>query len=215
MNRIAALLAIAATALLAGCPSPAMNLARARSAGPGNYEMMPFLAVVGGKAQHADRADVLEGFGIDAGLMARLGVTEWLEFGLMGSAAESGYVRFDTKLTFVDTPGFAMAVAPGIATHIQLALSGQPAIELRAPLLLDIELGKGVALVLGPSYLANLYVDSTRGTYWEHWVGASIGVDIPFGKHVRLFPEVSMPFPIDSRWDVIAVTIAIAPVIEL
>ncbi|GMV38341.1 MAG: hypothetical protein AMXMBFR64_00570 [Myxococcales bacterium] len=212
MNRLFPLVALT---LLSGCPSPAMNLTRARSAGPGAIEVLPFVAVVAGKAERADREGVIEGFGLDGGVGARFGLTEWLELGLMASAAEAGYVRFDTKLTFVDTPDFAMAVAPGVASHIQLSLDGDPAVELRAPLLVDVELGRGIALVLGPSYLANLYVAPNGDTTWEHWVGASIGVDIPFGKGVRLLPEVSMPFPLDSRWDAIAVTIAFAPVIEL
>lgn len=200
---------------LAGCPSPAMNLARARSVGPGNIELAPFLAVTGGEATNARTGSHENGFGINGGLGARFGATEWLDVGLVGSAEEFAYLRVDTKLTVLDLPEVALALDPGVAAHLALAVDGLPAVELRAPVLLDVELGKDVALVFGPSYTAMLYVEPNRQAVWEHWLGVSVGLDIPFGKHVRVMPEVSVPIALDARWDVIAFTLALAPIIEL
>ena len=190
-----------------------MNLTRARPVGAGDIEVLPFVALVGGRAQDAARDVDMLGFGVNAGLAARFGLTDWMDLGVLGSAEQSGYLRLDTKLTMVDEPAAAFAVLPGISSHVFAAASGEPALELRAPLLLDVELGGGIALVLGPSYTAMLYIDGDRTT-WEHWLGASVGLDIPFSPHVRVLPELSVPIVLDGRWQVYAVSIALATVME-
>lgn len=209
------LLALALLPWLAGCPSPAMNLVRARSSGEGGIELMPFVAMTGGEATNTKTASVENGFGVNAGLAARFGVNDWFEVGLLGSAEESAYLRVDTKFTMLNLPEVALAIDPAVASHLASAPDGQPAVELRAPLLLDVELGKDVALVFGPSYTAMLYVEPTGATVWEHWAGVSVGLDIPFGHHVRVMPEISVPIAIDARWQVLAFTIALAPIMEL
>jgi hypothetical protein len=191
-----------------------MNLARARSTGAGDVELLPFIALTGGVGENHSSGEVIDGFGINAGLASRFGVAEWFDIGFMASFEQTFYLRLDTKLTAVDTEDFALALDPGVASHVFAATAGEPVIELRAPVLMDIELGHDVALVLGPSYTAILYTDKGAPA-WEHWLGMSVGVDIPLGKNVRVLPELSVPIPIDSRWDAIAVTLAVASIMEL
>lgn len=193
MRRAALLLPLA----LAACATPAQNMTRARALEPGQVELGGSLGVFVAEEEEREGFDDASGAAApDLGFRARFGLADGVDLGVTATSSFWFYIRVDAKLQLVDTAAFALALDPSIGSYPLLSASAAPVVELRVPLLMDIELGGGVALVLGPSYTTGPYIEGDGDVRFEHAVGGSVGVWIPITETVRLLPEVQILAPL-------------------
>lgn len=183
--------------MLAACATPAQNMTRARALEPGQIELGGSLGLFVTEEEDREGYDEASGVvGPDLGFRARFGLADGVDLGVTATSAFYLYVRVDAKLQLVDTTAFALALDPSIGSYPLLSASASPVVELRLPLLMDIELGDGVALVLGPSYTTGPHIEGDGDVRFEHAVGGSVGVWIPITDTVRLLPEVQVFAPL-------------------